>query len=406
MIPYQSKKCDYSIFLFLSFLVIISCKNPTDVNENEKTNKNRPYTHTLKSIGQIQFPLDSETEFDNRSIYAFHQNGKPYISILSTSPPKIDVYDYTRKNKEKIIPIAEEGPNNVGKITENLAHFMDDLDTLFIQNEWTKLIYLLNDKGEVLRRINYTKTNRPLLSNAYGFASNPIKKRGNKLILPLRPINEETVNFDYTKIPTMLILNYHTGQIEYPVFLPNTYNEGFYGTNPFKYRSNFVQHPETNHYLINFAIDAHIYEYDHNYTFIKKYLIPSEHFSTIPPFSQSVPSPNEYSEEKNREYTMTNPDFNWMIYDEPSQIFVRMAYLRPSLEKYKSGHRLPHATLIIFNLNMEKIGETFLNGGVYRPDIFFHNEEGIHIARSDWYGRDENFLPFEIFRPMEIVEEK
>jgi hypothetical protein len=184
------------------------------------------------------------------------------------------------------------------------------------------------------------------------------------------------------------------------------YDKGFYGTNPFKYRSNFVYHPKSRHYLVNYAIDPHIYEYDQNYQYIKKYLIPSKHFENIKPFLHSLPTPSEYSEEKDEDYTMTNPDFNWMIYDEPSQTFVRMAYLRPSLEDYKTGHELPHSSLIIFNNNMEKIGETFLNGGVYRTSVFFHNEEGIHIARSDWYGRDENFLPFEIFRPMEIVEEK
>ena len=382
------------------FLILFSCQSEQKHSKNQAENSRlfKKKIQLLESC-EISLPLDTLIGFENSSICAFKHAGRNYVSILNIINPSIYIYDYGDKRLVHKIKLQNEGPDGIGKINSNISHFMNQLDTIYILNSWTKNLYVLNGSGRVIKKIPLESKNSELLANAYSSSANPIKKLGDNLYLPLYPINPRAVDFDFTKIPTVLRLNLHTGQPEPAFYLPEIYNSFFWGLTPFKYQSNFIYLDSLNSFIFNFAIDPFLYEYVDG-KLSGKHFVGTEYFKKIKPFSIKLPSEGKVGPDfdiKDKEYALTTPDFNFFLYDDKMGLFIRMAYIRPTLEQYKSGVTLPHCTLIVFDKNFNKLGETFLNGGIYRPDIFFFNEDGLHIARQDKYSRNENVLTFSVF---------
>ena len=214
------------------------------------------------------------------------------------------------------------------------------------------------------------------------------------------------VNFDYSKLPTVMVIDIEKGKIvDYLFYLPEIYNQAYWGETPFKFRSNFLVRKEDNSILVSFAIDTLIRVYDERGKLLRTHPTSSKYFSSIQPFMKKIPkSESEIGadfNDRDGEYALTNPDFNFLLHDKINNVYFRLVYIRPTIEQYKSGSTVPHSSIIILDEEFNKIGETYFNGGIYRPDIFFLNDKGLHIARQDKYSRDENHLTFDILQVVE-----
>ena len=141
-----------------------------------------------------------------------------------------------------------------------------------------------------------------------------------------------------------------------------------------------------------------------NNTVIGKYPIKSSYIESIEPYSETsvskLVSQNnfQFSEVKDREVALTNSDFNYLLFDESLRLYILMAYVRPSVEQYKAsnGNILPKSTFIIFNEDLQKVGETLIDNNNFYSDVFFYNNDGLHIAQR---GNDnEESATFSVFR--------
>lgn len=383
---------------------MFSCLNePKEVLSNQIT---------LSIVDEISFPLDSTTGSDFTSINTFIDNGIEYVSALNIGCGCINVYNYnTQKVVQKII-LNREGPNGVGQMNyEMFAHYMPNLDTFFILNSWSGNIFIFNKENKMLKKIKLSKDEFKPIAVPYASSANPIQKLGDNLYIPLYPYGE---SLSFSKIPSMIKINIVSEEKTKLFYFPEIYEQNFFGFTPFKYRSNVVLQQDGTVATVGFATDKNTYLYRNGKLVLKKEII-SEKFDKIQPLTGNAAeikklfnssSDDEKVLSRDLEYAMTNPDYNWLIYDEENNVYIRLCYLRPTKDQFLKGARRSNFSLVILDSNLETIGETFLSGGLFRSSSFFYNAHGLHIFSEDKTSRNENEVVFSIFKPTRIEHSK
>jgi hypothetical protein len=75
-----------------------------------------------------------------------------------------------------------------------------------------------------------------------------------------------------------------------------------------------------------------------------------------------------------------------------------VAYIRPTLEKFRLGTSTPDFSISILDKEFKKIGEQFFDGSVYRASMIFLGKNGLYIGRPDLYSQDEDTMPFSLMK--------
>lgn len=135
----------------------------------------------LKKVETIKFPLDNISNFDNPSVHYFEDGGKKYLSILNHSTRHLNLYDYESKQLLKKIPLFTEGPNSVEDIGIQTGHFAFNKNEYYVLQTWKSIIFKINDKGEVLQKIQLPKNEN--VFNAYSTSLFPMQVDNNNITI-------------------------------------------------------------------------------------------------------------------------------------------------------------------------------------------------------------------------------
>ena len=65
-----------------------------------------------------------------------------------------------------------------------------------------------------------------------------------------------------------------------------------------------------------------------------------------------------------KEYSRTSSDFNKIISDPYRGYYYRVAYIRPTLEEFRSGNTVIDFSISILNEDFKKIGEKLFDGSI------------------------------------------
>jgi len=351
-----------------------------------------------------QYTLPAESYLIN-SIQYFEDNGRDYISILNGINNEILLYDFDRKTQVGRIPVPDLGVKSI------LLHRMNNLDSIQIANFFTRpTIYTLNGKGEIVNELPvYTYIGKDILSFPISLNSLPVQYINGEYYIPLRPYSWDTgIDKESFKDYYSYITIDSCGNRKHRYKLPEIYDEFFWGTYMYKYAASLCPViGSKNCYFVGHAVDPCISQYNSD-NLVNRKPIASKIVDSIIPFYDDVkkykklirkitkgkaraPDPNSM-----KEWARSSSDYGRIVYDPNSDLYLRTVYVRPDLEQVKEGLLAPNFSFIIFNRDLQWLGETLLPEG-YNGEVLFVTEEGIHIQKESQEG-----IVFTIF---EIVKE-
>jgi hypothetical protein len=394
------------IYLFL--FILISCDQKVEDISNYQEKNGRDYTKIFEFdiVKQLKFKLEPPMRYSTNSISSSIIDGEEIISYLDSDNQSILTFSSKSGELLKNIPLEIEGPNGVGNIGYISAHYYLNNDSIFLYNRQVSPLYLINSKGEIRRKYKVTDysgaSNFPVPNSS---TMSPIHFWNNSLLFSCGIQNYED---DFTGYPSLLQLDLNDGEIDYLSTFPEIYSKAFWGAY-FKYDPSIALNTRKKEVIISYPIDHNIHVFNLESGLVKQYYVGSEFFEEIPPYKNDPSfflkrNPSERDENETN-HAFSTSEYRGIIYDEWRELFYRVALIRPSIETVISGDRRFSFSIIIFNENYEKVGETKLPNDKYDPSSIFLTRDGLAVFRKDLYSKNEDILVFDVLLPDDLIEE-
>ncbi|MHA7131657.1 DUF4221 family protein [Algoriphagus namhaensis] len=394
--------------LYFLFLYGISCSEPNVVDNKAQAIAPSKSTEEMKlsKIDQLILQANTTLRFGTNSICTFLDNGEENISYLDSDSQTIITFDSDSGEILDQIPLEIEGPNGVGNIGYVSAHYHHGPDSIFLFNRQTSPLYLINGKGEIIKTYKVTdysgSTNFPVPNSS---TMSPMHIWNNSLLMSCGIQNYEE---DFTGYPSLLKLDLKNGKIDYLTTLPEIYSKAFWGAY-FKYDPSVALNSDNNKVIISYPVDHQVYEIDLTDGREEKYIIRSDFIQEINPYQDDPAyftsrNPNERDEKENV-HALSTSEYRGLIYDHWRNIFYRIAILRPSRDQVLKGDKKFSFSIITFNENFEKVGESPFTTSTHDPSSIFLTKEGLAIFRKDLYLQNEDLFIFDLFIPRNIGED-
>lgn len=389
-------------------MIAISCSEPKDTEEKNKSSNLTMSTEkmAMKVVGQLKLQANPTMRFGTNSISTFLHNGEEIISYLDSDSQKIITFDSDSGELLDQITLEIEGPNGVGNIGYVSAHYHHSPDSIFLFNRQTSPLYLINGKGEIIKKYTVTDysgaTNLPVPNSS---TMSPMHIWNKFLLLSCGIQNYEE---DFTSYPSLLKLDLKNGKIDYISTLPEIYSKAFWGAY-FKYDPSIALNLDKNKVIISYPVDHQVYEIDLINGGEEKHIIRSDFIQEIIPYQDDPAfftsrNPNERDEKENV-HAFSTSEYRGLIYDHWRNIFYKIAILRPSRDKVLAGDKKFSFSIITFNENFEKVGESPFTTNTHDPSSIFLTRKGLAIFRKDLYLQNEDLFVFDLFNPISIGED-
>ena len=371
------------LFYFILFIFLYnSCQN----NKETSYKKNKSQI-SLKYKRTIKLPLDTLTDAGTVSYQHFVEKGKNYYIHFNESTQSIYVFDYDNQKLDFTVSLPK---GDKGKIQQPTGFYVHNFDSIFIPSTAHQAMFLLNKKGQVVKKYPYaekiddTNLNEVRFFVSYYsalFLDNKLYCIGAKA--------------------SVAILNLNTDKWEYKKELPKKFDEGVWTGN---YYADTYQNynKESNKFYYSYA------NLDYIYNSIKdeksKIYAGSKYFedSNIKPFPKGN---TKIPFEERRIKFLQTPSYQNFIYDQYRKMYYRIANLPMTNDEIKNipkqNQRKAHS-IIVLDKDMQKVGEIDLPKYEYGVDIMC-TREGINIFNRKKLNKDEDAIYFDVF---EVVETK
>jgi hypothetical protein len=369
-----------------SFELSMSNENWKEFNENV----------ILLEDKVIQLPLDDKTGFWHYSMAVDQASDGDKLSFLNPLNNSLYVYDLDNSVLKSKTPFDKEGPNGTGSL--NLAyHKFISPDSILVFNMWQGVLYLNNIEGEVSWKLPLIDRKiEGIIPNPEPSLSAPMILMNNKLYITCSIDRYEE---NYAGRKSVMTFDMSTKVIDYIIDYPAIYSQAYWGS-VFKYVPSIDLGLDRNSLVVNFPVDPWIQKIDDEGEVLSIHYEVSSHIDKIDPLDPDVKTAvrvnHNVANQEKKEYSLTNSDFNKIISDPYNNLYYRVAYIRPTLEKLCSGTPTPDFSISILNKEFEKVGEKFFDGSVYRASMVFSGKGGLYIGRSDLYSKDEDTMSFSL----------
>lgn len=388
-------------YLVIPFaLFLLSCTKQKEFSAYYQTENASVFEKKLdlRSIDTLRFPLDEKSSFESNSISYRKINDKEYLSILNPFDQSIRLYDYSKQEQLSTTKMDEEGPDGVGTLGPASAHLFHTIDSIFLYNINLGKLFLVNQESEVI--------NQYLVSD-YGNSANfpapfpstlrPMYFFNNNIYMACG-INRRLENYD--DHPSSLKIDLSSRELNYLTTFPEIYSYAFWGST-YKYDPSLTINSRTSELTVNYPIDPFLQHLDLNSGVKTLTYVGSSYFQEINAYQPDPkfflnrnPNERDYAEDQQG---LSTSDFESVLYDEFKDLYYRIAYIRPTLERVQANDAIPDFSIIILNNQFEKVGEMLFEHELYDCTKIFISQGGINIARSDLYDVNENYLQFELF---------
>jgi hypothetical protein len=320
---------------------------------------------------------------------------------LNILHPALEFYDYATGQLLKRIPLEAEGPNGIGQIDGNLTFRVLSEDRIAFINNWLGYLLLMDGAGEIIARHPFAEELMEMGANPEGMTFQPVLWEDDHYLCSLYPFGPGVTDFRFAKIPAVLKMHHESLAKSYPVFYPPIYDQHFWGMNNFKYRAHFVSLAGDDELLVSFPVSHYVYHYRSG-QLVDSILVRSQRLpeSIVPMEEQPMRELLQQTSyrldmDMSDDYALTNSDYGSLLHDPRTGYFLRMVNYRPTKDAYQQFGGRPDIGFIIFSRDGEVLGETPLPSGAYRFELFFIDEEGLHIARVP---TREGELIFDVFQ--------
>jgi hypothetical protein len=370
----------YKNIAFFISLFLFSCQN--------EENKNTNYDYFFQITESLQFPIDSQTSYEAEMISLFDN----YLVSESQKKNSIQFYDMNTKIKKHEVFLEKFGDNGVGKL---IGSYVETLDSIYVMGSHRNKIYLVNQKGEVLDKLD-TKydVNGKTYGTQIGGTAFPLHKIGNVFYFTSLPHEENVMG-------SAMELKYDLEKREmYPSFYyPEEYNKMEHTW--FFYLTKALVNKEKAVYSFSASPFLHVKEKET----IRKISIQSDYAQ-----NKILSLPAELPRDKD-EYTnlyLENNIYLSIIYDKYREVYYHFFGLPIDAIDKKTGKQNTPAdkpfSIIVYDKDFNKIGEYLPKENHYLHNTYFVDEKGLWISDNHVNNPnlDENKLSFRLFELVEM----
>lgn len=353
-----------NILLLLLLLAITSCSD---------TGENKSYK-LVPTDKKISFALDTKTRSAIWTLLPYtDKDEQEYLTLQGFDSNTIHFYDINTGEHKLKIETALEGPDGVGRFC---GYYIHNLDSIYLTPIYGDEVILIDRNAHVKSRISIKKAEDGTPFNICSFTHYSCTQlKGDSLYF----IAEANRRIEHA--PIAAALNIHTGKIntyqpEYDKF-PNQNPQKKFGWEGY----------------INRCFNGTNYVY--SFDFIEELLVASpsqDQMTRVPAKSRYIDKVKMLDDFGNltMQDGVENPNYGTIVYDPYREVYYRIAYPateigrklkdREALELIQFGRK--KFAIMVFNKDMELIGETMMPDYTYNSSLLFVRKDGLYISCS------------------------
>lgn len=343
------------------------------------TNKPKGEQCSLEVTGKLELPASERTIVNTDAMFPFDCNNKACLGFLNSNTNEILIYNLDDKRLDKKIKLEVEGDQGVGMIK---GFMIFSPDSIFITSKMHRIIYIVNDQGQIIKKVPYKKTiagdDIEMAFYSRSDINTPLIRVGSKTYLT----NYLSGNFttrsasDLMKHPICIELDLNSGESKYlPLsFVSNYWKDGnFYEPSYAR-----IYNGKKFVYLWRYS-DKLLVTDDH--VSRTEYKLESKYFTSF----GKMPVPTDVS--SNLRDLLISPGFFNILWDKYRRFYYVFAYPGGDVESdqdlMNSWRYLSRFSIIILNENFDKIGETMMPDNRYYIENFFVGKEGLFLSKCN-----------------------
>lgn len=331
----------------------------------------------MPAFDTLHLPLNDTTYNDIKSLNCFNDNGEDYLSIYDERSGSVNVYHLASRQPVKRILLERCLPD---KRLYKTTVYVRNFDSIFVSNDQKKL-YMLDSSGQIRDAAKFSDKhfrNVARLEN-----SNPVVVKDNLVMVGIRP-----------SATTTSIKKARGWRIMYQFNLPQNKKNTVYQL-PVRYLNysydyHFLDYSycfnNNSRFVFSFPADSNLYETDLSNLHIAHFAKSQWQQDDITP----VPKKDKHGDSSSKQY-LTRDVYGAVFFDSYHKRYLRFFKKKLNESDYLSGKYERKSTVLIFNENLQIIGETDWPDEVSFSTLFF-TKDGRMYARVN--KKDENALHF------------
>ena len=387
-------------------MFLLSCNSSKDGNSAQ-------YTKSLMETKKVTLPVDENTYYLSKSMFQFEEDDKEYLFFgnFEKHQHEILIYDIESQNLHKRIPLQIEGPNGLPSIWGCMPFF--DSKTFLVSQHNVGRTTIINGEGNIVKYYNLRQAagkNGIWTDGRYGtsffytpsFTKDSIVYFSNGIFMPY--MIDMRMKREYWKsVPMFNMLDLRTGCIEtlpinYPDIIENDVKVPAGGGYNFTYDYNYKEE----RLICSFTGYDSIMVTD-DLKQVRWYNGKSRYLKSMRPKVYEADDFDWLRESKE------SPSYHNIMHDKYRDVYYRIARHPYKLKANESLYNDPDGqefSIIIFDKDLNIIGETKFPGNKYLYKMSFVGKDGLYISENNLANPDfdENKLVFACFTLEDIKE--
>ena len=392
-----------TLLITLSILCLCACQTKTDTPTVS-------YDIELIETKKITLPVDENTYYLSKSIFQFEEDNKEYLLFgnLEKRQHELLIYDIEKQNLHKRIPLEKEGPNGVPGIWGCIPFF--DSKTFLVSQHNSGRMSIIDGERNVVQKYNMrqssdkTKRRGLWVDSRFGvsffytpsFIKDSIVYFSNGIFIQYK-INQRLDREVWKTIPMFNSLNLKNGHIHtLPIKYPDIFEDdvkvpaggGYEFTYDYNYKQERLVCSLTGYDSIMVTDDLKQ---------VRWYNGKSRYLKSMRPKVYEADGFDWLRE------ATENPAYHNIMYDKYRDVYYRIVELPYELKQNESAFDSPKGqafSIIIFDKDLNIIGETKFPGNKYFYKMSFIGRDGLYISENNEANPefDEDKLVFACFK--------
>ena len=382
--------------IIITTICFLSCTS-------SKENSSNQYTKSLVETKKIILPIDENTYYLSMSMFQFEEDNKEYLFFgnFEKKQHEILIYDIKSMNLHKRIPLIKEGPNGIPSICGCIPYF--DSKTFLVSQHNVGRVTIADGEGNVIRKYNIRQSkdgNGAWADSRFGisFFNAPSFTRDSIVYFSNGYFRRKRLNReDWKTIPMFNSLNLKNGHIgtlsiNYPDIFEDDVKVPAGGGYNFTYDYNYKQG----------RLVCSLTGYDSimvtdDLKHVRWYNGKSRYLKSIRPRVYEANGFDWSRESKG------GAKYHNIIYDKYRDVYYRIAEFPYEFKANESPFDDPMGrefSVIVFDKDLNIIGETKFPGNKYLYKMSFVGRDGLYISENNLKNPefDENKLKFACFK--------
>lgn len=362
-----------NIILFLSFTIIsiVGCK-PSQENL---------YLYTLSPTeDSLVFNLNPQTSIIINALFPYTDKlGQEFLTFQNDREPEILWYDVASQKYEKTTRLQKEGNNGVGLFC---GYYISSDNEIYIPEIYKPILDIVNDRGEIIRKIDYEKTSLgkstiPFLCTSY----KAMCILNGKIFIPQTP--NLALNDVMADSPVTLVLDTANHSIhEFDLRFPQVVTSEEIKGNTLGVECHYSVCHNGKDFVYSFFFDEDIYIVSLDGKIKKKIKAKSKYLEKVYDGKKTTVDMNVWAK------TLCEiPMYGNLIYDKYREVYYRFVYPKTELkdsDNYKDIWLLGRTkfSIMILDKDLNLLGETLFPENTYASNLLFVRADGLYISTS------------------------